>query len=533
MRQTVATSSVPLLALLALFASANTTAFAQLGVSPSQNAAFLDELRGRDAALTDRYRDPLGDARTMLEEGRELSRPSFFSDSDSRARRLGFDFTTYPSQYQLGRSYLTPWYDGVRAPDETWRHPSGATLGVAVEQTIEYLSGFVGKGLYSHTYLLLDGAYQVADNQRLTIASGIGINPAIDESDAYNHQWQAKWGLTLQPGSTIAYDIDLGPVFITVYDRVSMRTNLFRPILQNDLGIAATWQVAPRLAATINFSRSWIDDTTRRQPFDQHIHAELDSVIGLISYDVCPALTVGMEAARSWIEHEGLIGFNEGTLSSVGGFIDVRLGRNDRLRLSGGYQQLRFDSSGLAVPFPPFPFAFAYDNSDFSGPYAGLSYSARISDRLSHELALGYESTLDVSANYNTSKYANYGLTAEVWEGGRATASGLFETSVDSDSPFSTAVTSWGFDLHLSQRLTSRLSASAAYSYGQFDFEAPRPFSIVFVPNEKQHAVGVKLMFEVTKRIDATLNWVWRSTEFDRFGDAEQQRLSFGVRVQL
>src|SRR5690606_7976503 len=140
---------------------------------------------------------------------------------------------------------LSPWYDGAHAPDHTLHNASGLSAGLALEHRAEYNSFIKGGagGLVLATRLLFDGSQALGENQRLTVSGGLGSH-WISGNDSMDWSlWSDEWGAALLPGTSIAYDAWLGPVSVTLYDRVSLRPYL--GVLQNDLGIAATWRVLP------------------------------------------------------------------------------------------------------------------------------------------------------------------------------------------------------------------------------------------------------------------------------------------------
>ncbi|TDU62541.1 hypothetical protein EI77_04642 [Prosthecobacter fusiformis] len=500
---------------------------AQLGVSPSQNAAFLNELRARDPKFAEENRDVLGDARAPLEAGRALSRPDVFSLSTATPRRLNADITGFTSQYQLGRSYLTPWYDGVQAPDNTLQTASGLSAGLALEQGFEYNSAFKnGAGaLIISTDLLFDGSYKLAENQRLTFSGGLGFNWLSGNDHIDWSYFSDEFGVTLLPGTSIAYDAQFGPVSLTVYDRVSQRP--YFGVLQNDLGIAGTWQIAPQLSWTLNYTHSTTHDIDGNYLGGVPVDADLDTFSSLLSYDVSPAVSIGLEGALSWLDHQNDENGNDGKLSSLGSFATWKINPDTRLRLAAGYQHQEFDNT--VVFFAAVP----YDRSDLNAPYYSLSFSQRLSDRLSHELAAGYESNLDFGANFNSSHYLNYGITARPWKGGRVTASTFLEISDQSDSVLATRFTSYGLDLHVAQQITTRLSASAGYSYARFDTDGKGPANGTNSFEFDQHILGLNLGYALSAKTQLKLGYQAFLIHQNGFADQDHHRVMAGVRVQF
>ncbi|HEY1082444.1 MAG TPA: hypothetical protein VGE29_09300 [Prosthecobacter sp.] len=505
---------------------------AQLGVSPSQNAAFLQELRARDPKRAEENRDVLGDAREKLETGRALSRPEVFSSSAASPRRLVADLTGFPSQYQLGRSYLTPWYDGVAAPATTLADASGLTAGFALEQGFEYnsLVRNGAGGLILSTTLLFDGSYKLAENQRFTFSGGLGFNWISGNDHIDWGYFSDEFGLALLPGTSLAYDAQLGPFSLTVYDRVSARP--YFGVLQNDLGVAVTWQIVPALSWTLNYTHSTTHDVDGNYQGVFLPITDLDTLSSILSYDVTPAISVGLEGALNWVDQGNDEMINDGTLWNIGAFATWKLNENSRLRVAGGYQRQEYDNTALYPIF--FPFFFGpLDNSDQSEPYYSISISQRLSDRFSHELAAGYESNLDFGANFNAAHYVNYGVTAEAWKGARITASGFIEHSDQSASLESAKFTSYGLDLHLSQQITSKLSASFGYSYLRYETEVETFRRATRGSEFDQHMFGLNLCYALNAKTSLSLGYqAFLFTQDDTLAN-DNHRVMLGVRVQF
>lgn len=509
---------------------------AQLGVSPSQNASFLNELRGRDPKRAEENRDVLGDARQKLDAGRELSRPELFSSSVASPTRLVTDITGFTSQYQAGRRYLTPWYDGVLAPETTFADSAGFTGGIALEQGFEYNSAIKGGsgGLIVSTTVLLDGTYKLAENQQLSISGGLGLNWINGNDDFGRKDFSNNFGLTVLPGTSITYDAQFGPVSITLYDRVSLRT--YQGMLQNDLGIAGTWQMTPALTWTVNFTHTSTHDVDHRRYGrfqNQMLAGDLDTCSSLISYDLNTALTVGVEGALSSLDRDNDREANDGTLGSYGAFVTWKLSPDTRLRFAVGYQHMEFENTARIWPFF---LNYDYDRSDLHDPYYNLTFSQRLSDRVSHELSIGYESDLDVSGNFTRNHFANYGITvATPWRGGQFTASGFYEYSDPSESIWPVLNVSYGVDLYLAQQLCSKLSVGVGFAVTNFHSDYGHSHEIrldqTMAGLDLNYALNAKTHVRLScQNASTTIDYTRYYNNNDRFNDF---RVSLSVRMQF
>jgi hypothetical protein len=538
-------SKLKLAVLISAFGMSGNFAVAQLGVSPSMNSSFLTELRARDPKRAEEGRDVLGDARQHLNAGHELSRPELFSNTIAQAQRLEADITGFPGQYQLGRTWLSPFYHGVQAPENTVTNPSGLTYGIAFEQTFEYnsrVNNTKGGVIFSPT-LLVDGSYQIAPNQRFTFSGGVGLNWISGNDRIEGEYFTDDFGLSVLPGTSLAYDVTLGPVSITAYDRVSVRPYL--GFLQNDLGIAATWQMTEQWSGTLNytFSKTYDVDGNFGGIYPRGVNSDLHTVSALLTFQSTGSWSAGLEGSMNWYRPEEGIGFaplldtqaDPGEALSLGAFVVWNVNKDTRVRFAAGYQHQTFDGPRTNFfVFGPFGLNQAV-SPDLDAPYYSISFSQRLSDRVSHELAVGYESNLDSVTNNSNSHFLNYSLTGETWKDGRVTASAYYESSGESKQQLAVDTTSCGLDLHLAQRITPKLTASVGYSFVHTSSETD---AIIFFPateiTQNQHIAGVSLNYALTAKTQVQLAWQAFRSEVKDFGsNVDHHRASLGIRVQF
>lgn len=519
------------------------SAQAQVGVSPSLNASFLQELRGRDASHAAEATDVLGEDRQALERGRSLSQPEAFQPFSASSGRLNADITGFNSPYQMGRKWFSPFYFGVQAPTPFVENKDGLTLGMAFEFQTEYNSLVNGNklGLIFSPSLLWDGSYQVAENQRLTFTGGLGLNWITGNNHIDFEYWSDEFGVSLLPGTSIAYDVDLGALHLTAYDRVSARPYL--GILQNDLGLAATLDLTDRLAWTLNYTFSKTYDINGPYGINAGIDAasgtnfDMHTVSTELAFKAGTNLSVGLEGAWNWYEAD-----NQSNLASIffGGFSDEAV------------YQAQFMNIGLFAQWRPSQatsvrFAFGcqhYDlrsdsrlrfgtlfseqpQDDDAAPYYSLALSQRLNDRWSHELSLGYERVLVLGGNYELAHYANYGLTGKVWEGGQFTGS-LFMEHIDAPASFSGRnfeATLTGIDLHLAQRITDKLHFDIGYASQYVYWDGDYGF------NQQMGSVGLR--YAVSAKTNVNLGWQAFKAPGRDFIDGDHHRVLLSVRREF
>jgi hypothetical protein len=533
---------------------------AQLGISPSMNAQFLTELRARSPKHAEEGRDVLGADRQILEKGRALSRPELFSFTDQYTHRLSSDITGFNSQYQMGRKYLSPFYHGVLALEADASDKSAFQSNFALQQTFEYNSGVNADkgGVIFSPMLLADVRYQINPNQSISFKGGIGLSWIGDNDGIYGSDFTNEFFLNVLPGTSLTYDLELGALHVTVYDRVSVKPSV--GMLQNDAGIAGTLALTDQLSWTVNynFSKTYDIDGTHAyydlggnfvDRYRPGYNADIHSVSSMLAFQSKGSWSLGLEGSLNWYEPENtsaiydtqtvgaILGdaafFNLATnpsakgafLASAGAFAQFMINKDIRLRVAAGFQHQSFSG-----PFQ----VLQRVNFETSQPYYSLSLSQKINDRTSQELSAGYETNLQRAFNNVSSHFVNYGITRQVWKGGQLTGSGYFEYSDSIETFFAQNTTSYGLDLHFSQRLTEKLSASLAYSYSNTGYRNLNPDLLESSTlNFRQHMAGFSLAYAFSAKTQAQLGWQGFFSDDDSQPPQDHHRVSLSMRVQF
>jgi hypothetical protein len=533
---------------------------AQLGISPSMNAQFLTELRARSPKHADEGRDVLGADRQILEKDRALSRPELFSFTDQYTHRRSSDITGFNSQYQMGRKYLSPFYHGVLALEEDASDKSAFQSNFALQQTFEYNSRVNADtdGVIFSPMLLADVRYQISPNQSLCFKGGIGLSWIIDNDGIYGSDFTNEFFLNVLPGTSLTYDLELGALHVTVYDRVSVKPGV--GMLQNDAGIAGTLALTDQLSWTVNYNFSKTYDIDGRQGFYDAAgsfvreyaggyDADIHSVSSMIAFQSKGSWSAGLEGSLNWYEPDNPAEANNGIftvspgikgafyqsfitpqarpafIASAGAFVQMMINKDIRLRVAAGFQHQSFSG-----PFQ----VLQRVNFETSQPYYSLSLSQKINDRTSQELSAGYETNLQRAFNNVSSHFVNYGITRQVWKGGQLTGSGYFEYSDSIETFFAQNTTSYGLDLHFSQRLTEKLSASLAYSYSNTGYRNLNPDLLESSTlNFRQHMAGFSLAYAFSAKTQAQLGWQGFFSDDDSQPPQDHHRVSLSMRVQF
>ena len=361
-------------------------AFGQYGASPSQTGLFFDDLRSRAAqsslgsgatagvrsgevvydyqSESGSFADSAdgtqqGAARTVAgqnEAARQMGQPVYRGGSNAFAARAVGDYTYYSSQYFSPSTFFAPTY--ISDPFLGGKRNikvGGVNLGFGLFSAIEYndnvtrasqdqVDDVIGSMMFN-----IDANYQITKNNRLSLTTAIGFD------HYFNHPEVAPYGtgdfvFNVLPGSTIAFDMKVGPVYITLYDRFSVRpavrndfalaANQIFGLYQNDAGLAAMWQINSSLTASLNYMHS---NARAFQEEFEIFDRDMDSLHGNVNWSPSGTWSLGIEGGASWISYpEGYN--NDGLLLNGGVVFSTPLGKNTFLRVAGGVQSFDFDS---------------------------------------------------------------------------------------------------------------------------------------------------------------------------------------------
>lgn len=525
---------------------------AQLGVSPSQSSGLLWELRDRTGEVT--KEDPLGEGRQLLDQSRSLTNPSALSDSNAGATRLRGDLTGYPSQYQAGRSSLSPWSGTLLKPEPSQKFGQ-SSLGMALDQTFEWNevdSGIASRDAwFSSTTLSVSASHGSLETGRLSLDAAGGVILA-DSEDFILSSSNGDVGWFMQPGSSLTYDVKIGDVTFSLYDRFSARPDAvlntqgwfpglvlspFFATRQNDLGAAVTWLMRTDLSLTLNYN--WASSSPVRKEHDGFGERDIHSVLTSLSWDACKAARVGIEGGYAWTAYESDFDA-DGEQWHAGLFAEVSLPFEHRLRLDAGVQGMSFEALPEAIvfldPFVPAPnqlITNTGDNADLSfTPFYTLTLSGRLSENVVHELSAGYEANLALESNYLQAHFVNYGIHTALWRGASLGVSGHFEMAEDSGGVFAGDASSYGGVLRLQQRV-GKLAISVNYGYTHFETDSQsRANRLAAFGTTDQQAMWLTAAWQLCPKSSLYLGWQHFSTALEGADEtAEQSRAMVGMRV--
>lgn len=584
-----------------------TDLMAQYGASPSQTGMFFDDLRGRvyrkdqqpgavsTGAVYDYsrgvYIGTTTDERAMGEEApyaateamRQMGEPAVRSGYAGYSPRSAGDYTRYSGPYPSSTSFFAPTY--VSDPFLGGRRNlklGGVNVGFGLAGMLEYndnitrahedkIDDFVGS-----LFLNIDANYQITRKNALNVAITLGFD------HYFNHPEVSPYGgdfvLNVLPGSTIAFDVKVGPVDIVLYDRVSVRpatqndfalddTEIFG-VFQNDAGIAAVWPINADLSLSVNVMRS---DAVALEEVDNIYDRQTNSVHASLAWSPERTWTAGIEGGATWVHYpEGYN--NDGVLMNAGVFFSTPITRSTFLRIAGGVQDFSFDDppafsrsvtdadiastsaqitaletqlsqttdtdealalseqidslnqqlASMQATQATEDAEFASnsrDENDLTDYYYNVSISNQLSARVSHTLSFGHESALNTTSNYVTADYVTYGIGIIAWRGSRLSLSGYFEDAEESGGTQKEDLTQWGFDAYLSHQLNSRVRVGFGYHYGNTDSELVERDYV-------QHAFNLDVNFAISRKLAMAVGYRFWTTDADQDeDDFDQNRI--------
>lgn len=370
-----------MLCISGVFLCAANVCHAQYGASPSQNGLFFDDLRNR--AMQSRLGSGVrsgeavydyeseNSAFTYAADGREMGAAQTVTGMNEAARQMGQsayrtgggaiaaravgDYTYYSSQYSSPNTFFAPTY--VSDPFMGGKRNikvGGVNLGFGFLGSVEYNDNVTRSAtepledIISTNLFNINANYQVTQNNNLSLIASLGFDHYFEHPEvAFGNN---GFVLNVLPGSSIAFDMKIGPVFVVIYDRFSARpavqndfalaANQIFGVMQNDAGLAARWDINSALSLSVNYmhstSRSYEEEFS---DFDR----DMDSVQGNLTWSPSGTWSLGIEGGMSWVRYPE--GFNnDGVLANAGVVFATPVGKSSFLRVGAGVQSFDFDS---------------------------------------------------------------------------------------------------------------------------------------------------------------------------------------------
>jgi len=529
---------------------------AQDGVTPSLNGMFFDDLRARSldaerpathSAGRPSYRFHRGYYRSLgpqaaqdrasLDQriygktgGASLGSPFPEGDLYSHSQRYGREFGRYSAAgYGRDSVFAGPSVtDGFNSGHRNFKlGPIPFQVGLGAD--LEYNDNLTRSSTDQRSSLIagvqasLRGNYNISRWNRISIGGGIGYDYYFDHPEvAGQGRITENGGLNIPLGSGFSFDVLLGDVIITFYDRFSTRSvtqddfalddlDIFSQF-QNTAGVATNWAVNSAINMSLGFSRS--DQVALDDDFG-FLDNGRNSLRGSISWSPTQVWTAGVNASTSWVDYRDQVQ-NDGSIYNVGAFFSSPITRNTSIRAGGGTQIFDFDQGGLNG-----------DRSDLNDYYYNVSLQNQLNARVSHSITFGHESSLGTRSNFVTTDYVRYGVGVIGYRGSRMSASVFYEEEASSGGISEEDFQRVGFDGYIGHQVTEWFHLGIGYHYGKTD-------SSVDERDYDQHSFSIDTSYPITPNIRMGLGYRFWTVDSDGDeSDFDQNRLLMNLYYQF
>jgi hypothetical protein len=579
---------------LVILTSISPKVFAQYGVAPSQTGLFFDDLRARAASKKqqDGIREGQGNynysvdggytgaatgegvtgeaADLMQEAAEQIGRPRSATGYSMYSQRQAGDLTQYSGPYPSQTTFFAPPFTSdAQLGGHRNLHLGDLNVGFGLSSLLEYDDNLnrahlshevrnadgsiavdpktgiplIGKqsDFIASEYLNISANYQLTENSSLAFSTALGVDHYFDHTELA--PGGKDYVFNVLPGSSLALDGKIGPAYVVLYDRVSVRpatptssalnsATVFG-VFQNDAGLAVEYPISPEVSLSVNYLRS---DANALESVDKIFDRGMDSVHASLAWSPKGIWTAGVEGGYSWVTYPnrnlttnpdfpgGLN--NDGTMNTAGVFFTTPITRSTSIRIAGGEQNFDFDRlsdadrEARSVKDPTtgkvlYPYE---DPSTLSSYYYNVTISNRLTSRVSHAINFGHESALNTTSNYVSADYVSYGVGIIAWEGSRLAISGYYENAKESggvlypvpqfDGRERQNLEQYGLDLYLTHQLTSRLRLGFGYHYGIADSNLKNG-------DYNQQSFSFDVNFAVTRKLAMSVGYRFFQTDAD------------------
>jgi len=336
-------------------------------------------------------------------------RPSLAGQEASDAReqdvsRIPYNLLLGPVRFRVGATVGVEYNDNINyADDGTAVIPNPTGPGFITIRSNSQDDVIVTPNL------TLDAIWPVTQLNTLRLDLGIGYAFYLDHSKNDTDY------ILVAPKSQIAFDIFVSDFRINIHDRMQLQQD---PIqegalsnvvnygrFENTAGLSVLWDLN-KLLLQVGYDHYNFVSTTNR--FD-YLNRNSEIVQGSAAFIVNPTITVGAEGNAVFTRYDQSI-LNDNKDYSVGGFVELALTNNLKVRAAGGYQWIDFDHNFVNFPFGPSVFVVP-DHKDLQDYYVNGLISHRINAQLSQTVSAGHENQLGINSNYITLNYVRHTLT--------------------------------------------------------------------------------------------------------------------------
>jgi hypothetical protein len=336
-------------------------------------------------------------------------RPSLAGQAASDARqqdvsRIPYNLLLGPVRFRVGASVGVEYNDNVNYSDDgTFVIPNPTGPGTIT------VSASPQDDVIVTPNLTLNMIWPVTQLNTLRLDLGIGYSFYLDHSN-YNTDT-----ILIAPRSQVAFDIFVGDFRINLHDRMQLQQD---PIqegalsnvqdygrFENTAGVSVLWDLNKLLFQVGYDHYNFISTTSAFEYLDRNS----EILNGSAAFIVNPTITVGAEGNVVFTRFDQSV-LNDNKDYSVGGFVELELTNNLKIRGAGGYQWIDFDHNFVTFAFGPLTFIVP-DKQDLKDYYVNGLIAHRINATISQTVSAGHETQLGVNSNYITLNYVRHTLT--------------------------------------------------------------------------------------------------------------------------
>ncbi|MEO5718335.1 MAG: outer membrane beta-barrel protein [Chthoniobacterales bacterium] len=307
----------------------------------------------------------------------------------------------------------------------------------------------------------IDAIWQVTQLNTLKLDIGLGYAFYLDHPNANTN------GVLIQPGSQLSFDIFIQDFRINLHDRFSLQQDPVGQLqlsnvvdygrFENTAGISVLWDLNK---AVLTFGYDHYNYISTTSTFD-YLNRNAEELT-FSSYFAFTSTTGGGIESSAVYNYYDQNFLNDSVTYSVGPFVETQITNYLKLRASGGYQLINFDSGGLVQ-----------DSSNSNDFYANVLLSHRINANIFQTLSVGHESQLGVNSNFVALNYVRHTATWNIINHTLVSTELFYEDGDDSGGIFSEHIQRYGGAITLGYQLTKHVTLGLRYQYTEKQSDQP------------------------------------------------------------
>lgn len=294
------------------------------------------------------------------------------------------------------------------------------------------------------------GLWRATDRNTLSLTLGLGYTEYLKATE-YN-------GLYVAPDSDLAFNVYVGDAVVNVHDRFSVQQSV-----ANDPGVTGIGGFN-RFENISGLGLLWdLNDLFVNAGYDYDLFVPLDDVYqdqergshlmsASASLAINPSTRAGLQLGGGLTDYPEET-YNDNQHVSAGAFFSIQASEYSTLSVSGGYVFYSFDPGG-SLP----------DGDTLGAVYGDLNYSQRVSDLLSHSVAVGRSFQPGLYSDLMEIIYARHQGRWNLLRKFSLTTNLSYEYIVES-VPAPEISNRYGFGVTLGRSLGDHLSGNVGYQF--------------------------------------------------------------------